>query len=103
MGTTGSRPCPRGHTVAPPNASVTDVMLVESLKHARKRQGVSLTQVAARSGLLVQAVARAERAGIDPRVSTVLRIARALELPICEVLEERGSHARHVRRRGRSR
>jgi len=76
---------------------------VESLKRARQRQGLSLAQVAERTGLLPQAVARAERAGIDPRVSTALAIARGLTLPICEVVEEGTNHARHQRRRKRAR
>ena len=69
------------------------------MKHARKRQGLSLAQVAAGSGLLVQAVARAERAGIDPRMSTALAIVRALGLPSCEVFDEGAMHARHARPR----
>lgn len=84
------------------NVSVTDLD-VESLKRARQRQGLSLSQVAERAGLLPQAVARAERAGIDPRVSTALAIARGLMLPICEVVEDGVTHVRHQRRRKRAR
>src|SRR5262249_54224922 len=74
---------------------------VESLKHARQRQGMSLAQVAAGSGLLVQAVARAERKGIDPRVSTALAIVQALGLPPCEVFDKGAAHVRDIRRRRR--
>jgi transcriptional regulator with XRE-family HTH domain len=59
---------------------------LETLKRARKARGLSLADVAERSGLHAQAVARAERAGIDPRVSTALAIAKALAVPICELL-----------------
>lgn len=71
---------------------------MESLKRARKARGMSLAQVAQRSGLLAQAVARAERAGIDPRASTVAAIARALGVPICMVFERTG-HERGRRQR----
>lgn len=68
---------------------------METIKRARKARGMSLAEVARQSGLLAQAVARAERAGIDPRVSTVMAIARALGLPVCELLDEKANHERH--------
>lgn len=71
---------------------------MESLKRARKARRMSLAQVAERSGLHAQAVARAERDGIDPRVSTALAIARALTIPICELLDETTHHERHGKR-----
>jgi transcriptional regulator with XRE-family HTH domain len=69
------------------------------MKRARKAQGMSLADVAKRAGLLPEAVARAERAGIDPRVSTALAIADALGVPICELLDEGVRHERHRARR----
>lgn len=72
-------------------------MNVESIKRMRKRRGLTLSDVAAGSGLLVQAVARAEREGIDPRASTVAAIAKAMGVPVCELFEDSG----HERRRGR--
>ncbi len=73
---------------------------MESLKRARRAAGMSLAEVAERSGLFPQAVARAERAGIDPRASTVAAIAKALGLPVCEVFEESG-HGRRGSNRTR--
>ncbi len=61
---------------------------------------MSLTDVAGKSGLLAQAVARAERAGIDPRGSTIAAIAKALGVPVCELFEESG-HERRANRRKR--
>lgn len=72
---------------------------MESIKRARRATGLSLTEVAERSGLLRQAVIRAEREGTDIRVSTALAIARALDVPICELIDEDASHARHGRKR----
>ncbi len=59
---------------------------------------MSLTEVAEASGLLPEAVARAERDGIDPRASTVQRIAEALGVPVCELFPKSG-HERKKRSR----
>lgn len=63
---------------------------VESIKRARQAAGLSLADVADRCGLLRQAVARAERAGVDPRSSTVALIAKALGVPVCTLYPESG-------------
>jgi transcriptional regulator with XRE-family HTH domain len=69
-------------------------MYMESIKKARKRRGMSLTEVAAESGLYREAVARAENANCDPRASTVARIAKAMGVPVCELFEESGHEQR---------
>ena len=68
---------------------------MESIKRARRRSGLSLTQVAARSGLYREVIARAERPGFNPRASTLATIAKALGVPVCALFEESG----HERRR----
>jgi transcriptional regulator with XRE-family HTH domain len=68
---------------------------MESIKRTRKRCGLSLTQVAGRTGLYREVVARAERAGTDVRATTLTAIARALGVPVCELFEASG----HERRR----
>ena len=68
---------------------------MKSIKRARNTRGLSLADVAHRTGFLRQAIARAERAGVDPRASTVAAIAKALGVPVCELFEETG----HERRR----
>lgn len=75
---------------------------MESLKRARKAQGVSLTELAQRSGLHREAIARAERIGTDPRASTVAAIAKALGVPACELLDEVTHHERHRRQRAQA-
>lgn len=70
--------------------------MVESLKRARKAKGLSLAEVAAAAGLLPEAVARAERDDTDPRFSTIVAIAGALDVPVCELVKEK-SHAGHRR------
>ena len=68
---------------------------MERIKTVRKRLGLSLADVAARCGMLPQAIARAEREGFDPKASTVARIAKALGVPVCELFDDPG----HERRR----
>jgi transcriptional regulator with XRE-family HTH domain len=77
---------------------------VDTIKRVRQARGMSLADVAERANLLRQAVARAERTGIDPRASTVAAIAKALRVPVCELFEEPGherfketGHERHRR------
>ena len=65
-------------------------MIVESIKRIRKARGVSLSELAAQTGLLPQMLARAERLGIDPKASTVATIAKGLGVPVCELFEESG-------------
>ena len=68
---------------------------MEGIKRARKTAGVSLTELAERTGLHRIALARAERPGQDVKASTVGRIARALKVPVCKLYDESG----HERRR----
>ena len=63
---------------------------MDSIKRVRKKMGFTLSEVAEGSGLLPEAVARAERKGIDPRASTVGRIAKALGVPVCELYPSSG-------------
>lgn len=68
---------------------------MDSIKRARNAQGFTLAEVAEATGMLPEAISRAEREGTDPRASTVNRIAIALGVPVCELFEESG----HVRRK----
>ena len=72
---------------------------MESIKRARRRGGLSLTQVAERSGLYREVIARAERPGFNPRASTLAIIAKALRVPVCELFEESGHERQRNRRR----
>ena len=70
---------------------------MESIKILRKRLGMTLDQVAERAGMVNEQVARAERAGTDPRASTLARLAHAMGVPVCELFEKSG-HERRKRR-----
>ncbi len=66
---------------------------MESIKRARKRAGLSLSEVAEHTGLHRVAIARAEREGTDAMASTVAAIADALGVPVC-TLYPRSGHER---------
>jgi transcriptional regulator with XRE-family HTH domain len=83
------------------NVCVTDDHAVESIKRVRKALGVSLADVAERSDLHREAVARAERPGIDPRASTVAAIADALRVPVCQLFERTGHERPRTHRKAR--
>jgi transcriptional regulator with XRE-family HTH domain len=75
---------------------------VKSIKACRQALNVSLSEMARRTKLHREQVARAERDGIDVRASTLVILARALGVPVCELFGKEGEHA-GPRRRGRRR
>lgn len=70
---------------------------MESIKKLRKQLGLTLDQVAERAGMVNEQVARAERAGTDPRGSTLARLAVAMRVPVCELFENTGHERRKKR------
>lgn len=64
------------------------------LRDERERQGLSMYAVAQRSGLSPQAVSYAERGEKRPSFETVLRIAKALEVDLGDVIKKAGRAAR---------
>jgi transcriptional regulator with XRE-family HTH domain len=67
---------------------------VESIRILRKKLGLSLGDVSQGSGMKRESIARAERAGIDPKASTLLALARAMKVPVCELYGKEGKHGR---------
>jgi transcriptional regulator with XRE-family HTH domain len=61
--------------------------LGSNLRDARKRLGLTQEEVAARSGVHPTEVSRIEAGKRDPRASTLLRLARALEVRPGELLD----------------
>ena len=75
---------------------------MESIKRARKRSGLSLTDVSARTGLYREVIARAERSETDVRATTLAAIAKALGVPVCELFEVTGHESKRRKQpRGR--
>ena len=58
-----------------------------NLLAARKRLGLTQEQVAERSGVHATEVSRIEAGKRDPKVSTLLRLAKAVEVPPGQLLK----------------
>jgi transcriptional regulator with XRE-family HTH domain len=58
-----------------------------NLREARKRLGLTQEDVAGRSGVHATEVSRIEAGKRDPKVSTLLRLAAAVEIPPGRLLD----------------
>jgi transcriptional regulator with XRE-family HTH domain len=58
-----------------------------NLREARERLGLTQEQVAERSGVHATEVSRIEAGKRDPQVSTLKRLAAALEMPPARLLD----------------
>ena len=58
------------------------------LRAIREGKGVSLRGLKKVSGVAVATLARIEAGGYDPRLSTLRRIAKALEVTVAELIGE---------------
>jgi transcriptional regulator with XRE-family HTH domain len=58
------------------------------LAHERGRRALSMTKLAQMAGTHASEISRLERGLRDPRLSTVDRLARALELSMCDLLRD---------------
>lgn len=61
--------------------------LGKNLRAARERLGLTQEQVGARSGVQAGEISRIERSKRDPQVSTVEKIAAAVEMPPGRLLD----------------
>jgi len=61
--------------------------LGSNLRAARKKLGLTQEQVAERSGVHVTEISRMEAGKRDPQVSTLLKLAKAVEVPPGELLK----------------
>src|SRR5688572_23079549 len=58
------------------------------LRYLRRRRGLSLTELAQKVGKQVSYLSMIENSKREPRLSTVIDLASALEMPIAELLSE---------------
>lgn len=61
--------------------------LATQLKLIRKRYGYTQERLAAESGLELSQISRIETAKTNPTVSTLMRIARTLDIPVSHLFE----------------
>lgn len=59
------------------------------LRAIREGKGVSLRGLRKVSGVAVATLARIEAGGYDPRLSTLRRLAKALQVTVAELIGER--------------
>jgi len=59
-----------------------------NLAYERKRRALSMTALADLAGTHASEISRLERGHRDPRLSTMARLARALELPLGDLLRD---------------
>lgn len=59
----------------------------QNMRTTRLSQGLSQEQLAGRAGLHSTEISRLERGVRDPRLSTIVRIAQALNVPLAALVE----------------
>ncbi len=59
------------------------------LRAIREGKGVSLRSLKKASGVAVATLARIEAGGYDPRLSTLRRLAKALQVTVAELIGEK--------------
>jgi transcriptional regulator with XRE-family HTH domain len=62
------------------------VSFAENLRRRRKELGLSQEQLGTRANIQMADISRYESGSRDPRITTVARLAQALEVPIADLL-----------------
>jgi transcriptional regulator with XRE-family HTH domain len=63
------------------------VSFADNLRRRRKELGLSQEQLGARASIQMADISRYESAGRDPRITTIARLAQALDLSIADLLD----------------
>lgn len=66
------------------NEQIDRAKVGQQVRKLREARNLSLRQVAERSGLSINAISRIERGEVSPTISSLERIAEALELRLCD-------------------
>lgn len=66
------------------------VSFAVNLRRRRKELGLSQEQLGARANIQMADISRYESGSRDPRITTIARLANALDVPIAELLEGPG-------------
>ena len=72
-------------------------MLGDKIREARKRRGITLNQLAEESGLTASYISQAERNLTEPSLSSLRRLAAALQLPLYFFLDEDAPQTQVIR------
>jgi ribosome-binding protein aMBF1 (putative translation factor) len=71
---------------ADPDAPARRALLARSVKAARAMSGLTQEEAAGRARMQTAVYSRIERAEVDPHISTVSKVARALDIPLTELV-----------------
>ena len=72
-------------------------MLGDKIREARKRRGITLNQMAELSGLTASYISQAERNLTEPSISSLRKLAAALQLPLYFFLDEEAPQTQVIR------
>ncbi|WP_241687458.1 helix-turn-helix transcriptional regulator [Flavobacterium sp. YO64] len=61
--------------------------LAKRLKELRSEKGISQEELAYRAEITLSQIARIETVKINPTVSTIFKIARALDVPLSDIFD----------------
>jgi transcriptional regulator with XRE-family HTH domain len=59
-----------------------------NLKRERERRELSMSRLAKMAGMHASEISRLEKGSRDPRLSTMVRLARALEIPLDDLIRD---------------
>lgn len=62
-------------------------LLANKLKSVRKEQGFTQEKLSLDSGVALSQIARIELGLLNPRVSTIMRLARTMKIPVSKLFE----------------
>jgi transcriptional regulator with XRE-family HTH domain len=60
------------------------------LRRLREQKGMTRYRLAKLSGISPEGISKLERAGSDPKLSTLYRVAAALGVQVCDLLPDHG-------------
>ena len=75
-----------------------DKIIAANLKRLREERNLSLSQLAARSGLSKVTLSQLERGGANPTINNIWKIANALGVPYTSLLDSSSQGAAVIRR-----
>ncbi|MFS8579689.1 MAG: XRE family transcriptional regulator [Novibacillus thermophilus] len=71
------------------------------IRELRKRKKMSLTELAQKSGLSAATISQIERDNVDPTLTTLYKICKALDITLASLISNNGTPERVVRRNDR--
>ena len=71
------------------------------IRELRKRKNMSLTELAQKSGLSAATISQIERDNVDPTLTTLYKICKALDITLASLISNNGTPERVVRRNDR--